>query len=130
MDRTLVTVWEAQYRDSRVFREAEGASYANLPTVGLVAFRLMCEGQEAFSTHPPPGEDRPNLRYRFRAESIGARRFIVGWVPGPAALIDLNADECWVAESFHHCDVPEGVLWHDGHPAGWYDAPTPMGGER
>lgn len=128
MSKTLITTWEAQYRD-RVIREGEGVKYADLPPVGLVAFRLMYGGTEAFATYPPPGLDRPNFRYRIRHEdATNTHRFVVGWVPGPATVIDLDIDESWVwADGFHDC--PEGTM-HAGHPGGWFSAPQPMGSER
>lgn len=117
----LAVMWEAD-AGGRTYREAEGARYADLPPVQR--FRLRFGAETIFET----SRHLPSSRIVFRRD-VGMpahdTRFKVGWVPGPAFVIDpeaLDADRqgVWIAEGFHlepcDCDPP--------HPPGAFYPPV------
>lgn len=115
----LAVMWEADAAGV-TYREAEGARYADLPRVDV--FRLRFGAETIFET---AGH---GARLIFRRD-IGVPRhdvrFKVGWLPGPAFVIDpeaLDTDRVgvWIADAFHAdpcaCDPP--------HPPGAFYPPT------
>ena len=117
----LAVMWEADAAGGRTYREADGHRYRDLPAVER--FRLTFGATTLFETSAPTGS-----RLLFRRD-VGMpghdTRFKVGWVPGPAFVIDPEAIDTdrvgmWVADGFHRdpCDcVP-------AHPPGAFYPPV------